>query len=90
MQHIQGLLLLSKSIEVLVDYQISRYLNYLVDAHLCTKATSTWVHQLWVSLVPLWHILVGHNSMFQSLCDFVTFIALKQQRHHELYLIVNT
>ena len=45
---------------MLVDYQISQYLNYLVDAHLCTKATtSTWVHQLWVSLVPLWQILVG-------------------------------
>ena len=30
---IQGLLLFSKSIEVLVDCQISQYLIYLVDAH---------------------------------------------------------
>ena len=55
-EHIQGLLLLSKSIEVLADYQIGQYVNYLVDggghearnaliAHLCTKATSTEVHQ---------------------------------------------
>ena len=63
MQHIQGLLLLSKSIEVLVDYQISRYLNYLVDVHLYTKVTSTGMHQLWVSLVPLWHILVGQFNV---------------------------
>ena len=48
---IQGLLLVSKSIEVLVDYQISQYLNYLVNAHLCTKMMSTEVHQYHALLI---------------------------------------
>ena len=48
---LQGLLLVSKSIEVLADYQISQYLNYLVNVHLCIKVTSTEVHQYHALLI---------------------------------------
>ena len=55
-QHIQGLLLLSKTVEVLTDYQIGQYFLYLANdgthaaankiiAHLCSRATSDEVRQ---------------------------------------------
>lgn len=55
-QHIQGLLLLSKTVEVLTDYQIGRYLSHLANdgghaaanriiAHLCSFAGSAEVRQ---------------------------------------------
>ena len=55
-QHIQSLLLLPKSVEVLSNYQIGQYLKYLspgsshdalnaLIAHLCSQASSTEVQQ---------------------------------------------
>ena len=55
-QHIQSLLLLSKTVEVLTDYQIGRYLSYLTNdgshaaangviARLCSHAASAEVQQ---------------------------------------------
>ena len=71
-QHIQSLLLLSKSVQVLADYQIGQYLNYLVDgcgheavnaliAHLCSKATSTEVQQ--------YRALLTNCGCTECLCD---------------------
>ena len=50
-QHIQSLLLLSKTVEVLTDYQIGKYLSFLANdgshaaankiiAHLCSRGAS--------------------------------------------------
>ena len=55
-QHIQSLLLLSKTVEVLTDYQIGKYLSFLANdgshaaankiiAHLCTRGASAEVQQ---------------------------------------------